>query len=146
MGSQGTARTVRSEVYPAVTSTGPGRRRPVRHATTREGGAPVMSDTTTITDHSAPPVPGVERPRLVPPPAWPAATGRLYMTSDLRAATGLPRTHMDFYLREGLIVPTTRSESGYLLFDDAELATLCAIVADRAAGIPLREIRQRLGR
>ncbi|HEY7033892.1 MAG TPA: MerR family transcriptional regulator [Thermomicrobiales bacterium] len=105
-----------------------------------------MTDTMTIPDHSAPPVPGGDLPHQVPPPPWPVTTGRLYMTSDLRAATGLPRTHMDYYLREGLIVPTTRSESGYLLFDDAELATLRTIIADRAAGIPLREIRQRLGR
>jgi hypothetical protein len=75
-----------------------------------------------------------------------ATTGRLYMTSDLRAATGLTRTHLDYYLREGLILPTTRSESGYLLFDDAELDRLRAIIADRAAGVPLRVIRQRLGR
>jgi hypothetical protein len=103
-----------------------------------------MTDTMTIPDHAVPPVPGLTgagRPHPVPAPA-----GRLYMTGDLRAATGLARTHMDYYLREGLIVPTTRSESGYLLFDDAELATLRAIIADRAAGIPLREIRQRLGR
>ena len=39
--------------------------------------------------------------------------GRLYMTGDLRALTGLPRTHMDFYLREGIIQPTTRTGSGY---------------------------------
>lgn len=110
-----------------------------------------MSDTISISTHSAPPVPGDVsglpiQPTQAPPPAWPTAPGRLYMTSDLRAATGLPRTHMDYYLREGLIVPTTRSESGYLLFDDAELATLRSIIADRAAGIPLRDIRQRLGR
>ena len=110
-----------------------------------------MSDTISIATHPAPPVPGAGGADLTglphqTPPVWPATPGRLYMTSDLRAATGLPRTHMDYYLREGLIVPTTRSESGYLLFDDAELATLRAIIADRAAGIPLREIRQRLGR
>lgn len=107
-----------------------------------------MSDTITISTHPAPPVPGVDGIDLSQqaPPVWANPPGRLYMTSDLRAATGLPRTHMDYYLREGLIVPTTRSESGYLLFDDAELATLRAIIADRAAGVPLREIRRRLGR
>src|SRR6478672_13823677 len=47
---------------------------------------------------------------------------RLFMTSDLRAATGLTRTHLDFYLREGLITPIARTESGYLLFGDTELA------------------------
>ncbi len=79
------------------------------------------------------------------PPAAPVMT-RFYMTSDLRAATGLTRTHLDFYLREGLIVPTARTESGYLLFDEAELATLREIVARRREGAGIREIRQRLGR
>jgi len=71
---------------------------------------------------------------------------RFYMTSDLRAATGLPRTHLDYYLREGLILPTARTESGYLLFDDNELETLRAIIAERQAGVTIREIRRRLGR
>jgi hypothetical protein len=103
-----------------------------------------------ISTHSAPPVSANEIPELAremeTTSVWPIAQARLYMTSDLRAATGLPRTHMDYYLREGLIVPTTRSESGYLLFDEAELATLRSIIADRAAGVPLRVIRRRLGR
>jgi hypothetical protein len=71
---------------------------------------------------------------------------RFYMTSDLRAATGLPRTHLDYYLREGLILPTARTESGYLLFDDNELETLRSIIAQRQAGVAIREIRRRLGR
>ena len=71
---------------------------------------------------------------------------RFYMTSDLRAATGLTRTHLDFYLREGVIVPTARTESGYLLFDDRELATLRQVIAWRESGIGVREIRERLGR
>ena len=72
--------------------------------------------------------------------------GRLYMTGDLRALTGLPRTHMDFYLREGIIQPTTRTGSGYLLFDHAELETLRAVLRWREEGIGIREIRDRLGR
>ena len=75
-----------------------------------------------------------------------AALARFYLTSDLRAATGLTRTHLDFYLREGLIVPTARTESGYLLFDDRELATLRHVIAWRQDGLGLREIRARLGR
>ncbi len=71
---------------------------------------------------------------------------RLYMTSDLRAATGLARTHMDFYLREGLIQPTARTESGYLLFDDAELTTLRQVIALRQEGLGIRDIRDRIGR
>ncbi len=72
--------------------------------------------------------------------------GRLYMTGDLRAITGLPRTHMDFYLREGIIQPTMRTGSGYLLFDHAELEILRAVLRWRDEGVGIREIRSRLGR
>lgn len=71
---------------------------------------------------------------------------RFFMTSDLRAATGLTRTHLDFYLREGIIVPTARTESGYLLFDDAELALLRQVISWRQSGVSIRTIRSRLGR
>ncbi|MDQ3657606.1 MAG: MerR family transcriptional regulator [Chloroflexota bacterium] len=74
------------------------------------------------------------------------ALARFYMTSDLRAATGLTRTHLDFYLRENVIVPTARTESGYLLFDDDELALLRQVIAWRQDGVGVREIRMRLGR
>jgi hypothetical protein len=74
------------------------------------------------------------------------ALARFYMTSDLRAATGLTRTHLDFYLREGVVVPTARTESGYLLFDDEELSVLRQVIAWRQGGIGVREIRARLGR
>ncbi|MBA2247398.1 MAG: MerR family transcriptional regulator, partial [Chloroflexia bacterium] len=74
------------------------------------------------------------------------ALARFYMTSDLRAATSLTRTHLDFYLREGVIVPTARTESGYLLFDDGELGTLRQVIAWRQDGVGIREIRARLNR
>ncbi len=80
------------------------------------------------------------------PETFAAPVGRLYLTGDLRAATGLSRTHMDFYLREGLVRPTTRAGSGYLLFDESELSTLRTVIRWRADGIGLREIRARLGR
>ena len=90
-------------------------------------------------------------PAVAEPPTgeWRRATapqGRLYLTSELRAATGLPRTHMDFYLREGIVRPTARTESGYLLFDEAELETLRAVLRWREEGVGIREIRIRLGR
>jgi len=75
-----------------------------------------------------------------------ASRGRVYMTGDLRALTGLSRTHMDFYLREGIVQPTARTGSGYLLFDDAELETLRAVLRWREEGVGIREIRDRLGR
>jgi hypothetical protein len=71
---------------------------------------------------------------------------RFYMSGDLRAASGLSRTHLDFYLREGVIRPTARTESGYLLFDDGELATVRQVIAWRQQGVGIREIRRRLGR
>ena len=71
---------------------------------------------------------------------------RFFMTSDLRAATGLTRTHLDFYLRENIIVPTARTESGYLLFNEAELAVLRQVIDWRQAGVSIRAIRTRLGR
>lgn len=80
------------------------------------------------------------------PMAHPPSLARFYMTSDLRAATGMTRTHLDFYLREGVILPTARTESGYLLFDDAELATLRQVIAWRQDGVGIRDIRSRLAR
>lgn len=82
----------------------------------------------------------------IPPNAPEPPLARFYLTSDLRAATGLTRTHLDFYLREGLIVATARTESGYLLFDDAEVRRARQIVAARREGEGLKEIRARLGR
>lgn len=71
---------------------------------------------------------------------------RLYLTSELRAAAGLSRTHMDFYLREGIIRPAARTGSGLLLFDDAELETLRVVLRWRTEGAGIKLIRQRLGR
>lgn len=79
-------------------------------------------------------------------PAAASGAGRLYMTSELRAATGLSRTHMDFYLREGIVQPTDRTESGYLLFNERELDTLRVVLRWRQDGLGIKEIRDRLGR
>lgn len=81
-----------------------------------------------------------------PTPLPVAPLRRFYMTADLRAATGLPRTAMDFYLRTGVIQPTARTESGYLLFDDGELALLRQVIEWRARGIGLKAIKERLHR
>ena len=83
----------------------------------------------------------------LPEPTVAAAPARrLYLTSDLRAATGLARTHMDFYLREGIIQPCARTGSGMLLFDEGELETLRTVLRWRDEGVGIREIRDRLGR
>ncbi len=90
-------------------------------------------------------MPGKPASGPAPVPSSPALA-RFYMTSDLRAATGLTRTHLDFYLRENVIVPTARTESGYLLFDDDELAVLRQVITWRQNGVGVREVRMRLGR
>jgi hypothetical protein len=107
-------------------------------------GAPVPEAASTSTALNLTTTPTTTSNQPSPPDA--AGLARFYLTSDLRAATGLTRTHLDFYLREGLIVPTARTESGYLLFDDGELATLRRVIAWRQDGLGLREIRARLGR
>lgn len=71
---------------------------------------------------------------------------RFYMSGDLRAATGLSRTQLDYYLREGVVRPTARTESGYLLFDEGEREVVEQIIAWREEGVGLKDIRQRLHR
>src|SRR5688500_8423339 len=70
-----------------------------------------------------------------------AAIPRFYMSGDLRAATGLSRTQLDYYLREGVVLPTARTESGYLLFGEDEREIVDQIIAWREEGIGLKEIR-----
>ncbi|MBX3070795.1 MAG: MerR family transcriptional regulator [Thermomicrobiales bacterium] len=84
-----------------------------------------------------------ERPVEASPSSAPV---RLYMTSDVRAATGLSRTHLDFYIRESLVRPVARTESGYLLFDQQEVSLLREIVDARRNGVALRDIREKIGR
>ena len=103
-----------------------------------------MTDPSIASDAEPPRLPLADG-AVEPEPERPAMR-RLFLTSDLRAATGLPRTHMDFYLREGIIQPTARTESGYLLFDERELDILRTVLRWRQHGIGIREIRQRLGR
>ena len=91
------------------------------------------------TDHES----GATTPQ--PPPGGPRLA-RFYMSGDLRAATGLSRTHLDFYLREGIVQPSGRTGSGYLLFDEEELGRLRRVIAWREEGVSLREIRDRLAR
>lgn len=72
------------------------------------------------------------------------ATERFYLSGDLRSIVGIPRTTLDFYIRKQLVVPTNRSENGFLLFSEADLARLLRIVEWRRQGYGLREIRRLL--
>ena len=71
---------------------------------------------------------------------------RFFLSSDARAAAGISRSHFDFYLREGLVVPVGRTESGYLVFDEAEIDRLRQIVTLRRDGQSLKQIREEIGR
>lgn len=71
---------------------------------------------------------------------------RFFLSSDARAAVGISRSHLDFYLREGLVLPVGRTESGYLVFDEAEIELLRQIVTRRREGQSLKEIREEIGR
>jgi MerR family transcriptional regulator, Zn(II)-responsive regulator of zntA len=71
---------------------------------------------------------------------------KLYLSSDVRAAAGISRSHFDFYLREGLVQPVGRTESGYLIFDETEVSLLKRIVASRQDGQALKAIREDIGR
>jgi hypothetical protein len=68
------------------------------------------------------------------------AEERLYMTAELRSAAGISRTTMDFYLRKGIVTPTTRGDNGYLLFDAGQRERLLRVVEWRRQGYGLREI------
>ena len=71
---------------------------------------------------------------------------RLFLSSDARASAGISRSHFDFYLREGLVLPVGRTESGYLIFDEPEIDLLRQIVTLRREGRSLKQIREEIGR
>lgn len=107
---------------------------------------PVEASPSVVPDMVAAPPASPAPPALLASSVSASASGRQYLTADLRAATGLSRTAMDFYLRAGVIRPSTRTESGYLLFDEAELAVLREVIVWRTRGISLKDIKARLGR
>ena len=61
---------------------------------------------------------------------------------EVSRRSGLTVKTIRFYCDEGLIQPTSRSEGGYRLFDDAVFAELSLIRTLRAMEIPLQDVRQ----
>jgi len=120
---------------------------PPRFATGAEAvaGEAALAPATPATPIAAPAISG-DAVAVANAVATAAPARHWYLTADLRAATGLTRTAMDFYLRTGVVRPAARAESGYLLFDADELALLHRVLAWRARGISLRDIRTYLGR
>ena len=61
---------------------------------------------------------------------------------EVSRLSGLTVKTIRFYCDEGLIQPSSRSEGGYRLFDDAVFAELNLIRTLRAMEIPLPDVRQ----
>jgi MerR family transcriptional regulator, thiopeptide resistance regulator len=63
---------------------------------------------------------------------------------ELARATGLTVRTLHYYEQIGLLVPSSRTESGHRLYDEAEVARLYRICLLRRLGLPLAEIGRAL--
>ena len=69
--------------------------------------------------------------------AKPAASLRI---GEVARRTGLPVKTIRYYCDEGLLQPKARSESGYRLFDEENLAELTIIRSLRAMDVSIPEL------
>jgi DNA-binding transcriptional MerR regulator len=70
---------------------------------------------------------------------------RLLRVGEVAKATGLTVRALHHYDEIGLLVPSGRSEAGYRLYSDGDVARLYRILALRAVGFTLDEIGEALG-
>jgi MerR family transcriptional regulator, copper efflux regulator len=70
-------------------------------------------------------------------PAQPAASLRI---GEVARRTGLPVKTIRYYCDEGLLQPRARSESGYRLFDEENLAELTIIRSLRTMDVSIPEL------
>jgi MerR family transcriptional regulator, thiopeptide resistance regulator len=63
-----------------------------------------------------------------------------YTVGDLAKRSGLTVRTLHHYEQLGLLVPSTRSDSGYRLYGEADVRTLHRILAYRQMGLPLKDI------
>ncbi len=66
--------------------------------------------------------------------------------SQLAKHTGISRTSILYYEREGLLLPACRSDNGYRWYGDAERKKLEMILAYRSFGVPVAQLHDLLGR
>ncbi len=66
---------------------------------------------------------------------------KLMTIGEVAKHVGLAATALRYYEREGLVVPTTRSGSGYRLYDGTALERLGFIRAAQAVGFTLDDVR-----
>lgn len=70
--------------------------------------------------------------------------GRTYRVSEVAALAGVSVRTLHHYDAIGLLVPTSRTGSGYRLYDDDALLRLQQILIGRELGLALEEIRRSL--
>lgn len=71
---------------------------------------------------------------------------RTYTIGEIARLSGLSVRRIRFYSDEGLLPPTARTESGYRVYSDEDVARLDLIGALRAAGVGLEAIGKILKR
>jgi AcrR family transcriptional regulator len=64
--------------------------------------------------------------------------------TDLEAASGVPRSTIYYYVREGLLPPAQKAAASRAIYTDRHLALLCDIDALKQQGTSLQAIKQRL--
>jgi len=70
--------------------------------------------------------------------------GRTYQVKEVALLTGMSVRALHHYDEIGLLVPSTRTGSGYRLYDDGDLLRLQQILIGRELGMPLEEIKRSL--
>ena len=70
----------------------------------------------------------------------------MYKVNEFAELAGVTVRALHHYDRLGLLKPRTRTENGYRLYSDSDLARLEQIVVLKFLGLPLKEIRELLTR
>ncbi len=65
-----------------------------------------------------------------------------YSIGQVAKATGISVSTLRYYDREGMFPTLTRSEGGIRVFSDQEIGTLRVIECLKAAGMPIRDIKE----
>lgn len=74
------------------------------------------------------------------------ARGRVYRASEFARLAGVTVRTLHHYDRVGLLKPSGRSAAGYRLYGEREFARLQQVLTLKFIGLPLREIKEFLGR